>query len=145
MAIRLKLLYKDASLPTRETEGSVGFDIRAHLTEPLTIEPMAAEKIGSGFAIALETGYAAFIYARSGLGVKKGIVPANCVGVIDSDYRGEVIVGLKNLSGEPYTVSPNDKIAQMVVSKCEIDDIIVCDELDDTARGTGGFGSTGTV
>lgn len=143
MAIRLKLLHKDASLPTRETEGSVGFDIRAHLTEPITIEPMATMKIGSGFAVALDAGYAAFIYARSSLGVNKGIVPANCVGVIDSDYRGEVIVGLKNMSNDPYTVNPNDKIAQMVVSKCEIDGIIVCDELDDTARGSGGFGSTG--
>lgn len=143
VVIRLKLLYSDATLPSRGTEGSVGFDIRAHLTEPIIIEPLKTVTIGSGFAIALDLGYAAFIYARSGLGIKKGIIPANCVGVIDSDYRGEIIVGLKNTSANPYVVKPNDKIAQMVVSKCEIDDIVICDELDDTERGVDGFGSTG--
>ena len=143
MTIRLKLLYEGACIPTRETEGSVGFDIRAYLKESVIIEPMSTKKIGTGFALALDKGYAAFIYARSGLGVNKGIVPGNCVGVIDSDYRGEVIVGLRNLSNEAYHVNPNDKIAQMVISKCEIGDIVVCEELDDTVRGVGGFGSTG--
>ena len=100
--------------------------------------------IGSGLAVAIQPGYAAFIYARSGLGIKHGIVPANCVGVIDSDYRGEVIVGLRNLGDAPYTVNNGDRIAQMVIAKCEAPEIVVCDDLDDTLRAGGGFGSTGS-
>ena len=99
--------------------------------------------IGSGLAIALEPGYAAFIYARSGLGIKHGMIPANCVGVIDSDYRGEIIVGLKNMSDEPFTVNDGDRIAQMVIAKCELPELRLCDDLDETKRGDGGFGSTG--
>ena len=99
--------------------------------------------IGSGFAVALEPGYAAFIYARSGLGIKHGMVPANCVGVIDSDYRGEVIVGLKNTSDAAFTVNGGDRIAQMVIAKYELPEITLNGELDDTPRGGGGFGSSG--
>ena len=100
--------------------------------------------LGSGFAIALEPGFAAFIYARSGLGIKHGMVPANCVGVIDSDYRGEIIVGLKNTSDEPFAVSDGDRIAQMVICKCQLPELILSESLDDTPRGAGGFGSTGS-
>ena len=99
--------------------------------------------IGSGFAIALEQGYAAFLYARSGLGIKHGIVPANCVGVVDSDYRGEVIVGLKNTSSEAFVVEDGDRIAQMVIAACELPAPVLSEELDETPRGGGGFGSTG--
>ena len=98
--------------------------------------------VGSGFAIALEPGYAAFIYARSGLGINHGMIPANCVGVIDSDYRGEVIVGLKNTSNEPFHICDGDRIAQMVISKCGLPELIVCEDLGETPRGGGGFGST---
>jgi len=132
-----------ASLPERKTPGSVGYDISACLDADVIIAPGETHKIGSGFVIALEPGYAAFIYARSGLGIKSGIIPANCVGVIDSDYRGEVIVGLRNASNVPFTVKNGDRIAQMVISKCELPEIVLCDSLEETKRGDGGFGSTG--
>jgi len=140
----IKLLRPKTKLPERKTGGSVGFDISACLDEDIIISPGETRMIGTGFAIALQPGYAAFIYARSGLGIKQGIIPANCVGVIDSDYRGEVIVGLKNTSVEPFTVKDGDRIAQMVVCKCELPELSICDDLDDTQRGDGGFGSTGS-
>ena len=139
----VKIIRQGARLPERGTRGSVGFDIAACLSEEIVIEPGETRMIGVGLAIALEPGYAAFIYARSGLGIKRGIVPANCVGVVDSDYRGEIIVGLRNTSNEPFAVNNGDRIAQMVVSRCETPEIILSDDLDDTQRGDGGFGSTG--
>ncbi|MDR0862702.1 MAG: dUTP diphosphatase [Oscillospiraceae bacterium] len=141
--LRLKLTRPGASPPRRATTGSVGYDVYAAIDGEVVIEPHATVTIPSGFAVALEQGYAAFIYARSGLGIKHGVVPANCVGVIDSDYRGEILVGLTNHGGSPYTVRPNDRIAQMVIARCELPDIELCDELDDTERGDGGFGHTG--
>ena len=141
--LRIRLLNQNAALPARETAGSVGFDIAACLDSPCIIEPGETKMIGSGFAVALEHGYAAFIYARSGLGINYGIVPANCVGVVDSDYRGEVIVGLKNMSHNAFTVCNGDRIAQMVIAKCELPEVVVYEELDETLRSGGGFGSTG--
>jgi len=132
-----------AIIPARQTAGSVGYDIAACLDGEVTIAPDETKKIGSGVAIALEEGYAAFIYARSGLGINKNIVPANCVGVIDSDYRGEIIVGLRNFSKEPFKINHGDRIAQMVITKCETPEITLCGVLDETKRSTGGFGSTG--
>ena len=140
--LHIKLLKPGAGLPVRATGGSAGFDIAACVDGEVVIGAGETRMIGSGFAVALEAGYAAFIYARSGLGIRHGIIPANCVGVIDSDYRGEVIVGLRNTSGEPFTVRDGDRIAQMVISRCELPVLAVCDELDKTARGEGGFGST---
>ena len=141
--VSVKILRPGAVLPERKTGGSVGFDIAACLAGDVVIAPGETRMVGSGLAIALQPGYAAFIYARSGLGIKHGIVPANCVGVIDSDYRGEIIVGLKNTSGDPFTVKNGDRIAQMVICKCETPELVLCEELEDTARGGGGFGSTG--
>lgn len=141
--LALKLLSENAIAPVRSTSGSVGYDICACLEAPVTIMPGETKMIGSGFAIALERGCAAFVYARSGLGIKQGIVPANCVGVIDPDYRGEVMVGLRNHSDKSFTVSHGDRIAQMVISLCELPEIELCDDLDATARGAGGFGSSG--
>ena len=142
-----KLLVKRvnpfAKLPERITSGSVGYDLVACLDDDVIIKPGETHKIGSGLAIALDPGYAAFIYARSGLGINRGIIPANCVGVIDSDYRGEVIVGLKNTSDIPFTVKNDDRIAQMVIARCELPEIKLCDDLDKTDRGDAGFGSTG--
>ena len=132
-----------AILPVRKTPGSVGYDISACLDADITIAPGETYKIGSGLAIALEPGYAAFIYARSGLGINNGIIPANCVGVIDSDYRGELIVGLKNTSNTSFTVKNGDRIAQMIITKCELPEIVLRDSLEETERGDGGFGSTG--
>ena len=133
-----------AGLPIRQTAGSVGYDISACLENEVTIAPGETFKVGTGLAIALEPGYAAFIYARSGLGINKGITPANCVGVIDSDYRGEVIVGLRNASSTAFTVKNGDRIAQMVIAKCELPEIVLCENLEETTRGDGGFGSTGS-
>jgi dUTP pyrophosphatase len=139
----VKLLRDNAKLPARATSGSVGYDIAACLDEAVIVGAGETRLIGSGFAISLHEGYAAFIYARSGLGIKHGIVPANCVGVIDSDYRGEVIVGIKNHSAKPFTINDGDRIAQMVIAKCEMPVPVLHDELDETKRGKGGFGSTG--
>ena len=150
----VNLLRPDAKLPERKTAGSVGYDIFACMEEAeividpgeaeIVIDPGETKLIGSGVAIALDPGYAAFIYARSGLGIKHGIIPANCVGVIDSDYRGEIIVGLKNTSNAPFTVKDGDRIAQMVIAKCELPELVITDDLDGTPRGSGGFGSTGS-
>jgi len=139
----VKIMTPGAHVPARKTDGSVGYDITACLSGDVVIPPGETRRIGSGVAIALPPGHAAFIYARSGLGISHGIVPANCVGVIDPDYRGEIIVGLKNTSGQPFTVGNGDRIAQMVISRCELPELVVKDELGDTPRGDGGFGSTG--
>ena len=141
--LHIKLLNENAKLPVRATDGSVGFDIAACIDEIVCIEPGETKMIGSGFAISLPTGYAAFIYTRSSLGSKFGIVPANCVGVIDSDYRGEIRVVLRNFSTKPFIVKDGDRIAQMVITRCETPKLVICQELDETKRGDGGFGSTG--
>ena len=113
-------------------------------TMVFTIEPQKIAVIPTGIAVGLESPeYVALIYARSGLAIKHGIAPANCVGVVDSDYRGEVCVGLVNQTDEPFTVQPQDRIAQMVIAPVELPRIEVVDELGGTERGAGGFGSTG--
>ena len=141
--LHVKLLKKNAKLPENQTSGSAGYDLSACIKEPVTIKPGQTHMIGTGVAIALPPGYAAFVYARSGLGIKHGIIPANCVGVIDSDYRGEIVAALKNTSAEPFVITPGDRIAQMVITKCELPGLIQSDELEETQRGEGGFGSTG--
>lgn len=141
----IKILYPTAMLPTRSTVGSVGYDIYACIPESVLIHPGETYMIGSGVAIALEQGYAAFIYARSGLGVKHGIVPANCVGVVDSDYRGEIMVGIKNTSNLDYVINPCDRIAQMVICKCALPELEIVDMLSETERGSSGFGSSNSV
>ncbi|MDR0935860.1 MAG: dUTP diphosphatase [Oscillospiraceae bacterium] len=140
--LQLKLLSPTAKTPARQTAGSAGYDIFADLAEVTTIAPGETFAVPSGFSIALEPSFAAFIYARSGLGTR-GIIPANCVGVIDSDYRGEILVNLKNTSEIPFTINPGDRVAQMVIAKCETPEIIICETLPETPRGSGGFGSTG--
>lgn len=138
----IKLLNPSAKLPTRSTGGSVGYDICACIPEPVTVSPGETRLIGSGIAIALDQGYAAFLYARSGLGVKHGIVPANGVGVIDSDYRGEIMIGIKNTSNSDYVIHPGDRIAQIVISRCELPELMAVDALNGTERGSHGFGSS---
>jgi len=141
--LHVKKIKPEARLPERATAGSAGFDIFACLSGETVIGPGETRMVGSGVAIALEPGYAAFIYARSGLGIKNGIIPANCVGIVDSDYRGEIIVGLRNTSDVPFGVRGGDRIAQMVIAKCELPELILSHDLDATPRGAGGFGSTG--
>lgn len=133
-----------AILPKRATAGSAGCDLYACLDEPVTIHPGETVKIPSGVAIALPgPELAAFVFARSGLGIKHNIIPANCVGVIDSDYRGEIIVGLQNTSQKEFVVSPNDRVAQLILLPVIPADFYEADQLDSTERNEGGFGSTG--
>ena len=139
----IKLVRSTAIIPNRSTEGSAGYDLYACLTEQIILSQGETRMIASGVSIALEPGYAAFIYARSGLGLKHGIIPANCVGVIDSDYRGEIIVALHNHGDSAKTVEPGDRIAQMVITPFLTANFIETDELNDTVRGEGGFGSSG--
>lgn len=144
MKLKIKKLRENATLPTRGTPGSAGADLYACIDESVTINPGDLKIIPTGIAIALpDSAAVAYLYARSGLGVKHGICLSNGVGVIDSDYRGEVCVGLCNVSDKPYTVEPNERIAQMVISPVIIPEFEQVEELDETSRGGGGFGSTG--
>ncbi len=144
MQVKIKKLREGAKLPTRGTAGSAGADLYACIDESVTINPGDLKLIPTGIAIALpDFSVVAYLYARSGLGVKHGICLSNGVGVIDSDYRGEVCVGLCNVSDMPYTIEPQERIAQMVISPVIIPELTECDELDETERGAGGFGSTG--
>ena len=142
--VKVKRLNDSAVLPKRATEGSAGADLYACINEPVTISPGELVKIPTGIAIELESNdLAAFLFARSGLGVKHGITLSNSVGVVDSDYRGEICVGLCNVSSEPYTIQPNERVAQMVIMPVACADFVEAEELSDTVRGEGGFGSTG--
>lgn len=142
--LKIKKLRDDAKIPFRATDGSAGMDLYACIDEAVEIMPHEIRVIPTGIAIELESAdYVAYIYARSGLAIKNGIAPANCVGVIDSDYRGEVCVGLLNQTEKVFIVNPEERIAQMVISPVILPTIEVVDELSDTQRGAGGFGSTG--
>lgn len=142
--LKIKKLHPNAVLPTRASDGSAGMDLYALLDAPLTLEPRGLYRIPTGIAIALpgpET--VGLLFARSGLGVKHGISLSNAVGVIDSDYRGELVVGICNLSDRPYTLTPGERFAQLVVMPVLLPAVEETDDLGETARGTGGFGSTG--
>ena len=141
--IKVKKLRPGAQLPTYGTAFSAGADLYACLEEPVTIAPGETKKIPTGLAMEIPVGFAGLIYARSGLGTKQGLAPANKVGVVDSDYRGEFMVFLHNHSAEKRTVSHGDRVAQLVVTPVYTPGFEETDELTDTARGAGGFGSTG--
>jgi dUTP pyrophosphatase len=143
MKIAVKKVLPGAQLPTYGSEFSAGADLYALLDEPCTIAPGETVLLHTGIAMEIPEGYGGFIYARSGLGVKKGLAPANKVGVIDSDYRGEVMVALHNHSLMAQTVAPGERVAQLLITPVYTPGFRTVDELDDTARGTGGFGSTG--
>lgn len=144
MDLKIKKLKGNAKLPTRGTAGSAGMDLYACIDDSVTINPGDLKVIPTGIAIALpDNSCVAYLYARSGLGVKHGICLSNGVGVVDSDYRGEICVGLCNVSGVPYTISPGERVAQMVISPVIIPNLVETDVLDETERGSGGFGSTG--
>ena len=145
MTIKIKKVKDNAKIPKRATNGSAGMDLYACITEKITVEPQKIAVIPTGIAIELPNpSVAAFVYARSGLGIKHGICLANGVGVIDSDYRGEICVGLCNVSDKPYTVEPFERVAQMVIAPVIVPTVTEVSELSDTERGEGGFGSTGT-
>ena len=140
--LKIKKLDEKAIIPTYGTEYSAGADLYALLDEDLEIKPGETVMIGTGLAMAIPTGYVGLIYARSSLGSKKGLSPANKVGVIDSDYRGEIKVPLFNQSKETQIISKNERIAQIIFTPYLKVNFQETDELNDTTRGTGGFGST---
>ena len=142
--LKIKKVRENAKLPTRATEGSAGLDLYACIEEPITLNKGDKAVIPTGIALGLDDPhYAAFIHSRSGLAIKHGIGLLNSVGVIDSDYRGEVCVGVIKQTEEAYTIQPFERIAQMVIKPVELPEIIEVEELDETDRGAGGFGSTG--
>lgn len=144
MNIEIKKLDERATIPTYGTEFSAGADIYALLDEPVTIGPGETKLIHTGLAIAIPEGFVGLNFARSGMATKRGLAPANKVGVIDSDYRGEVMVALYNQGSLPQTIEHGDRIAQMVFVPYYSANFIIKDELNETVRGEGGFGSTGT-
>ena len=141
--VKIKYLSANAVCPEYSTDGSLGMDLSAALDKPLTIKAGERALIPLGFAIQIPEGWGAFVFPRSGLSFKKGITMANCVGVIDTDYTGEVKVSAINLSDKDYTINPGDRVAQLVFLPVEKARFIQAESLDDTERGAGGFGSTG--
>lgn len=143
LQVKIKKLSEKATLPTYGSPYSAGADLYACIDEDIVVEPGQTVFVKTGLAMEIPVGFAAFIYARSGLACKKGLAPANKVGVVDCDYRGEVMVALHNHSNEARTVTVGERIAQLVVAPYYTADFCECDELSDTVRGEGGFGSTG--
>ncbi len=141
--VRIKKLRDNAVVPTYGSSFAAGADLYAAVDEAVTIEAGETKLIPTGFAFEIPVGYAGFVYARSGLASKRGLAPANKVGVIDSDYRGEVMVALHNHSNAPQKIEPSERIAQMVIAPYLTANFVLAQSLDDTERGEGGFGSTG--
>ena len=142
--LRFKKLNEKARMPQYGTEFAAGADLYACTEEPLTIKAGATEFVHTGIAMEIPVGLVGLIYARSGLACKKGLAPANKVGVIDSDYRGEIMVALHNHSAEDITIDAGERVAQMVIAPYVFAEYEEVEELQDTLRGEGGFGSTGT-
>ena len=146
MQLKVKRTDPRVQLPGRATAGSAGMDLRALLEEPLTLEPGGRASVPTDIAIGLPSPETVgLVFARSGLAIKHGLALSNGVGVIDSDYTGEIRVGLVNLSDTAYTIQPDERIAQLVVMPVCLPDILEVEELDQTERGAGGFGSTGKI
>lgn len=142
--VKIKKLNDKAILPTYGSTYSAGADLYACMDETVTIQPGETVLVKTGLAMAIPEGYAGLIYARSGLATKKGLAPANKVGVVDADYRGEVMVPLHNHSRMAVDVEHGERIAQMVITPFLTAEYMLTDELNETERGEGGFGSTGT-
>ena len=142
--IQVKVINKGKQpLPKYATPQSAGMDLRANIEEAFTLKSLERKLVPTGLFIALPEGYEAQVRPRSGLALKHGITVLNTPGTVDADYRGEVGVVLVNLSNEPFTVEPGERIAQMVIAKHEQADFVVVEELDETERGAGGYGHTG--
>lgn len=141
--LKINRTSKLAKLPTYATDGAAGMDLYAANEEPITLKPLERKLIPLGFTMELPSGFEAQIRPRSGMAIKHGITLSNCVGTVDEDYRGEVGVGIINLSSEEYTINTGDRIAQMVIAPVVRAKIIETDNLAETQRGEGGFGSTG--
>ena len=142
--MNIKKLTSTAIIPTRGSEKAAGYDLYADTNSVVEIKPHKTKKINTGIAIMIPNGYYGAIVARSGLSTKKGLRPANCTGIIDSDYRGDIIVALHNDSDEVQTIEPHESIAQLVICPFLSVEFNEVDELDETERGENGFGSTGT-
>ena len=142
--MNIKELTSTAIIPTRGSEKAAGYDLYADTNSVVEIKPHKTKKINTGIAIMIPNGYYGAIVARSGLSTKKGLRPANCTGIIDSDYRGNIIVALHNDSDEVQTIEPHERIAQLVICPFLSVEFNEVDELDETERGENGFGSTGT-
>ncbi len=145
VTLKIKKVREGADIPKIATPGSAGMDITACIDGEVTVKSGETVGFPTGIAIELPVGFAAFIYARSGLAIKHGLSPANCVGVIDSDYRGEIIVGLHNSSAADYVIKPHERIAQLIVGELPRVTVEECEDLSDTLRAAGGFGSTGRM
>lgn len=143
MELKISRLPHNKVLPEYKTDGASGMDLSAAIEEPVTLKSLERKLIPTGIKIEIPNGYEAQVRARSGLSIKHGITLINAIGTIDADYRGEVCVPVVNLSAEEYTIQPQERIAQMVICKVEKADITVTEELCETERGCGGFGSTG--
>jgi dUTP diphosphatase len=146
MELQVQIINKSPHvLPAYQTDGSSGMDLRAWLTEPVTLQPLARKLIPTGLYIALPHGFEAQIRPRSGLAIKKGLTLINTPGTIDSDYRGEVMVAMVNLGNEEQVINDGERIAQMIVSKYEVVKWECVEALEETKRGAGGFGHSGTM
>lgn len=143
MEIKIKRLNENAKIPTRGSKESAGMDLYACIDSPIAISPHQTIKIGTGLSLELPNGYFGAIVARSGLSTKKGLAPANKFGVCDSDYRGEYIIPLHNHSNEPQLIYPMERIAQLIIIPYLQVEFIDVNDLTETERGDGGFGSTG--
>lgn len=141
--LKILRLKHNRTVPEYKTEGSSGMDLSAAIDEPTELKPLERKLIPTGIKVEIPKGYEIQVRARSGLSLKHGITLINCIGTVDSDYRGEICVPIVNLSGETYTIQPDERIAQMVVCKVEYPEIVITKDLSDTSRGVGGFGSTG--
>jgi len=142
--MQVKIINKSAhKLPHYETEASAGMDLRANISEVVTLKPLERTIVKTGLFIELPVGYEAQVRPRSGLAAKKGITVLNAPGTIDADYRGEIGVILVNLSNEEFTIENGERVAQMVIAKHEHISLEEVDTLEETTRGSGGFGSTG--
>ena len=142
--VNVKKLREGATIPTYGSEFAAGADLYACIEEKLEFSPGETKLVPTGLAMEIPAGYAGLIYARSGLATKKGLAPANKVGVVDADYRGEIMVALHNHSNEQKTIEPNERIAQLVITPYLTAQFEQANELSDTVRGEGGFGSTGS-
>ena len=143
-SVAVKLLDPRAKMPTYGSVDAAGADLYAVTDAPIEVQPGETALIHTGLAMAIPQGFVGLVYARSGLATKQGLAPANKVGVIDADYRGELMVALHNHSSETRTVEQGDRIAQLVIAPYLTAQFIQQEELDDTVRGEGGFGSTGS-
>lgn len=142
--ITVKILRENAIIPKRATKGSAGYDLHACITEEILLLPRETIKIPTGLAIAIKEPFCVgLIYPRSGMSTKYNVSLPNAVGVIDSDYRGEILVGLTNYADKVFRIEPNQRIAQIIFTPVFLPEWKISDELDETERGEGGYGSSG--